>query len=387
MGILIHIKPRGMIMLDSTLLRTRTGTVLLAVSLLSATTIAQDHGEYNWSIMGPIEPERYICYRTADAPVIDGRLDDLCWRQTNWNAPLADIMGQDKPHARFRTLVKMRWDTTNLYLAAELEEPHVWANLTERDSVIFRNNDFEFMIDPDGNGHDYCEVEINALNTVWDLFLHHPYRDGRGAADTSWNIEGMRTAVAVNGTLNDPSDLDIGWTIEIAIPWEALANTGTFSIPRQGDQWRMNFYRAQWNHTVENGVYQRVASEYASSWVWSPIGVNMVHCPEKWGYVQFSELTPGADRFIPDPTAEARLALYTVFYAQREYNIANGSFAGSLEDLMLHFPGGAPVTGLPVLELTEDGYRTSIDVLLADGSIERLILTQAGDIVRGDDTR
>ena len=51
--------------------------------------------------------------------------------------------------------------------------------LTEHDSVIFQDNDFEVFIDPDGDNHNYYEIEINALNTEWDLRLPKPYRDGR----------------------------------------------------------------------------------------------------------------------------------------------------------------------------------------------------------------
>ena len=33
----------------------------------------------------------------------------------------------------------------------------------------------------------------------------------------------MRSAVHVNGTLNDPSDRDKGWTVEFAIPYQSIA--------------------------------------------------------------------------------------------------------------------------------------------------------------------
>ena len=59
--------------------------------------------------------------------------------------------------------------------------------MTERDSVIFRDNDFEVFIDPDGDTHAYYELEINALGTVWDLLLLKPYRDG-GPAINGWDI-------------------------------------------------------------------------------------------------------------------------------------------------------------------------------------------------------
>ena len=53
--------------------------------------------------------------------------------------------------------------TRYFYVAAEMEEPHVWGTLTQHDAVIFQDNDFEVFIDPDGDNHEYYEFEINAL--------------------------------------------------------------------------------------------------------------------------------------------------------------------------------------------------------------------------------
>ena len=113
------------------------------------------------------------------------------------------------------------WNQEFLYILAKIEEPHVWGNLKQRDTVIFYNNDFEVFIDPDGDTHQYMELEINALNTAWDLFLERPYRN-KVKVDNAWNIEGLQSAVSYQGTLNDPSDTDLGWTLEIALPWKAL---------------------------------------------------------------------------------------------------------------------------------------------------------------------
>src|SRR5262249_52033134 len=82
------------------------------------------------------------------------------------------------PGPRSRPGAKMAWADRYLYVAAELEEPHVWATLTDHDAVIFRDNDFEVFIDPDGDNHEYYEIEINALSAEWDLLLDKPYRDG-----------------------------------------------------------------------------------------------------------------------------------------------------------------------------------------------------------------
>ena len=132
-----------------------------------------------------------------------------------------DIEGDAKPKPRCATRMKMLWDDQYLYIAAELEEPHLWATLTEHDSVIFQDNDFEVFLDPDGDNQNYCELELNALNTTWDLLLTKPYRDG-GRAINAWEILGLKTAVHLDGTLNDPRDKDRGWTVEIAWPWKGL---------------------------------------------------------------------------------------------------------------------------------------------------------------------
>ena len=192
-------------------------------------------------------PKGYVCYRTTSPITIDGALADAAWDAAPWTDAFVDIEGDKQPKPRFRTRVKMLWDDEALYIAAELEEPHVWATLTEHDSVIFHDNDFEVFLDPDGDNHLYGELELNALNTTWDLLLTKPYKDG-GKAVNAWEITGLKTAVKINGTLNDPRDKDTGWTLEIKWPWKGLKElSGVAMPPKDGDQWRINFSRVEWD--------------------------------------------------------------------------------------------------------------------------------------------
>jgi hypothetical protein len=167
------------------------------------------------------DPTHYVIYRPSGQIKIDGRLDEPSWQEAAWTRAFGDIEGPEKPEPRYRTVVQMLWDDEFLYIGAYLEEPHLWATLTERDAVIFYDNDFEVFIDPDGDTHEYYELEMNALNTVWDLLLVRPYRDG-GPAVHSWDIQGLRTAVELKGTLNDPADEDKAWTVEAALPHAVL---------------------------------------------------------------------------------------------------------------------------------------------------------------------
>ena len=305
-----------------------------------------------------IEPKGYVCYRAASPLVIDGKLNDEAWKAAPWSDAFVDIEGDRKPRPRHRTRVKMLWDDSYLYIAAELEEPHVWATLTQHDSIIFRDNDFEVFIDPDGDNHLYAELEINALNTTWDLLLPKPYKD-KGRAINAWEIPGLKTAVHVDGTLNDPRDTDRGWSIEIAWPWKSFTELTPWPAPpRDGDQWRINFSRVQWRHEVIEGRYRKVKDGSEDNWVWSPQGVSDMHRPERWGYLQFSTARPGTVAFRPDPDHQVRHLLHRVYYAQRDFRKARGTW-GSLEELRL---ADLPEvkSGQLKLERTSSGFEASL---------------------------
>ncbi|UGQ47307.1 carbohydrate-binding family 9-like protein [Massilia endophytica] len=229
---------------------------------------------------GDAPPPSYECFRTSGPIQVDGRLDDATWERAPWTADFIDIEGGHKPRPRLRTRAKMLWDDHYLYIAAELEEPDVKATLTQRDSAIFKDNNFEVFLKPLPETDSYYELEINALNTGWDLFMPKPYSQG-GKADNSWDIEGLKTAVAVQGSLNKPGDRDHGWTVEIAIPLTAFASRQAVPHPGAGAVWRINFGRMEWAaEKVREGI-----------WVWSAQGVVNMHVPERWGVLRFSDRT------------------------------------------------------------------------------------------------
>ena len=242
---------------------------------------------------GTAQPKRYVAYRAAGDVHVDGRLDDKGWAQAPWSDPFVDIEGDAKPRPTWPTRVKMLWDDQFFYIGAELVEPHIWATYTKHDSVIFHENDFEVFLDPDGDTLDYYEFEINALGTYWDLRLPKPYRNGGKAVD-SWEIPGLKSAVHLDGTLNNPRDTDKSWSVELAFPWRVLKEfTKVAAPPRDGDRWRINFSRVQWAVTPAAGGYTKVPNRKEHNWVWSPQHVIDMHQPEMWGSVQFSAKASG----------------------------------------------------------------------------------------------
>jgi hypothetical protein len=340
---------------------------LLNLALLSP---AQEPPAYasldEWARMKDIVPRHYICRRASGPVVVDGRLDDPAWQNAPWTEDFVDIEGAGKPLPRYRTRAKMLWDDEYLYVGAELEEPHVWATQTRHDSVIFTDPDFEVFIDPNGDSHDYYEFEMNALNTGWDLLLKKPYKDG-GPALNSWDIAGLKTQVSVRGTINNPSDKDEGWTVEIAFPWKALAEyAGVPAPPRDGDQWRIDFSRVEWDVHVENGKYVKAAGKKEDNWVWSPQGVIDMHRPEQWAFLQFSTNTTKPAAFRPDPAFAAKRALQGLYYAQRSFREQAGRWARDLDELSKKTAFRSESIQIE-LKLRPDGYLASATALGPDG--------------------
>lgn len=301
-------------------------------------------------------------YFPTTPPVVDGLLDDPAWATAPWSEPFVDIAGLRRPRPHLDTRMRVGWDDSTFYLAARLEEPDVWATLVTRDTVIFHDNDFEVFLDPDGDTHDYAELEINALGTVWDLLLERPYRDG-GPAVTTWDVAGLRSAVHIDGTLNDARDRDRGWSVELGIPFSALGR----SRPADGEQWRVNFSRVQWAlERTGTGYRKRAGPE--QNWVWSPQGLVNMHLPELWGVVQFG----GSPRPLDDQVE--RWALRRVYYAQRAYHASTGVYstelaAIGLTDLRDHvrltgtgrgYVAGVQTASGDSLLISEDG-RLSLD--------------------------
>lgn len=330
------------------------------------------------SRVGPLEkfiqPRGYVCYRVAGKLKIDGKLNDAAWAKAPWTQDFVDIEGDRKPKPRFRTRVKMLWDDRYFYIAAEMEEPHVWGTLTKHDSVIFHDNDFEVFIDPDGDNHNYGEFEINALNTGWDLLLPKPYKDG-GKAQNSWEIPGLKKAVAIEGTLNKPGDTDRKWTVELAFPWKVLGKLSKRPAPpKEGDQWRVNFSRVEWRHKIVNGKYVKIPKTPEDNWVWSPQGVINMHRPETWGYVQFSKGKIGSTRLRENPDVMARYLLHRVYYAQREFRRKHKRWAKTLKELKLgqlrHKSLASPITMHPdksgftatAVVVSPSGHKTTLTI-------------------------
>ncbi|PWK78507.1 carbohydrate binding protein with CBM9 domain [Mucilaginibacter oryzae] len=294
-------------------------------------------------------PDNYVVRHVKQPPVIDGDVDDAVWQQAKWSADFQDIEGDLKPKPPLQTNVKMLWDDSCLYVAARLYDPQVWATLTHHDDIIYLDNDFEIFIDPLNSTHNYYEIEVNALNTIFDLFLTRPYRNG-GTAVTGWDAHGLRSAVKIQGTLNNTADTDQGWTVEMAIPFTALHDGFSKVKMKHGTLWRINFSRVEYDTRVVNGKNVKLKDAGGRdlpehNWVWSNQGLIAMHYPERWGYLLFSDHEADDVTFGMPYAEEQKKYLWLIYYKQKEWQTAHHEYALSLKKL--HIAPQITITGYP----------------------------------------
>ncbi len=277
-----------------------------------------------------VKPKSYLVPKAKEALIIDGVANESAWKNASFTDPFIDIEGVKSP--KYLTQAKMLWDENYLYVYADMEEPHIWGYLKQRDTIIFYNNDFEVFIAPSGTTYNYGEIEINSLDTVWDLLLNRPYRDG-GKANNHWNLDELKSAVHIEGSINDPSDTDTLWSVEMAIPMPALIElkNDPKTLPKEGEQWRINFSRVEWDFELEGNSYYRKKDKEGNflpeyNWVWSNQKVINMHEPEKWGYLQFTHDSIAEEKSFK---ADENMLMKQVAYA-----LFRNTKSGQLKDLL-----------------------------------------------------
>lgn len=322
---------------------------IFCCGLLQARNLSSDRLQKVYKDSMPVDipvgllktPKTYNAPMASAPIVIDGDLSDLGWQKVPWSECFSDIAGNsvlknvriDGQAQILPTRIKMCWDGEYLYIAAQLTEPDLWATLQKRDAIIYNDNDFEVFFSTATSSDSYYELEINQLGTVLDLIMTRPYRNG-GQALIHWDLNGLKSAVKLHGTLNNSADKDSGWTVEMAIPYKGVLAFAQRN-PQVGDYWRINFSRVQWDaHSTASG-YQRSASNGRPlpehNWVWSPQGIVNMHAPDRWGYLFF--VKDSTQKQVLPMIELQKATLWKIYYAEQYAYARHHKFALTLAAL------------------------------------------------------
>jgi hypothetical protein len=368
----------------------------------AAAAAATDAFEYepHWKLHPLVYTAQRAPLSSSLRNTINGDVFKPIWQSVPWSDAFGDIQGDysgehsdsntepTNEERRRNTLVgetrfKALFDDEYLYIAALLQPPTAFENLptiatfTQRNSPIYQvDSDFEVFVDAYGTNFDYKELEVNALNTVWNLCLDKPYENGgcehsgRVANYSASNndshyyeVSNQITATRVwRGRLNDiETGQGATWSVEVAWSLSDLAQTvypratknGAPLQPKQQHQlpcvWRINF--------------SRVERQGRINWTWQPQikwdaaqrryrGLVNMHLPDAWGYLVLNttstttsttatndlEQTSSSSSSNPpwrDAHWPAKLTALTVYYALHEYCAQHGTYTNVLADLVV----------------------------------------------------
>jgi hypothetical protein len=181
----------------------------------------------------------YTVFRAGGPVRVDGKLDEPAW----FAAPSAELreFPWHQSGTKESTVVKLLWDDDNLYVGVVARDAHITARHTQRDGRIAEDDCFEIMLAPDPDRPNvYFNLEWNVIGGLVDNFRPNGPNKFRAP---KWDAEGVRIAGVFEGSLNDDTDTDSHWVVEVAIPFRNFAAQARSIPPRAGSHWNANFNR------------------------------------------------------------------------------------------------------------------------------------------------
>lgn len=230
-------------------------------------------------------------------PVLDGKLDDACWRQAESEDGFARLLAEAKQPTH-GTQFRVAYDKTSVYVSIECaRDPsrEVTAVHTERDSAVFDDDCLELFLDTKFDRTTYVHLAFNSRGVQYDAEGYNRAWDG------SWRVE-CRVASAT-------------WMAEVALPFETVQST-----PESGQLWGLNVCRNTWI-----GPDRELTA-------WSDTGTTF-HAPHRFGQLVFGSLLEAMRRFSSRQATKLR---EQVRHTQPLLDQAVGTPAGthSVQDLV-----------------------------------------------------
>lgn len=242
----------------------------LEMSVASAPSAAADVADEAPAAPRVRPPPTLVVEHAGEELTIDGLLEEASWQRAPRTSAFVNTL--DGSRSPLRATARLLWDDDNLYVAFEVADDFLQNTLTARDAHLWEQDAVEIMIDPDGDGRDYFEIQVAPTGHIFDT-RYDTRRQPQPIGHVDWNPN-IVAAVSLEGTVND-QEADTGWKAEIAIPWDAFGEG--VDRPQGGTIWRANLYVMDLR---SGGGGQRTAG-------WSPTMERDFHVPARFGRLSF----------------------------------------------------------------------------------------------------
>lgn len=222
----------------------------LSTGFLQAQTESQTSPESEKKLSLGEQPIFHVS-KAKESIAVDGKMNEASWKRTEERG-FDYFYRADQPDDAQRTTLRMLWDETNLYLFYQMEDKFLTARETKRDGQPYFDDCAEiFFITVPESLDTHIGFELNLYKASNDfVFFNDFYKDKDGILKT-FNPE-FQVEVTYEGTLNDNSDQDVGWTMEIAIPLSTFDGLGKFFPVKAGNRWAFLAVRQDRNDSEGN---------------------------------------------------------------------------------------------------------------------------------------
>ncbi len=240
----------------------------ILMTCLVGSTYAKDAGEI------------FKVSKASQAIQIDGKLD-AAWQGTEV-CLLEHFYKDESASDRQKGTVRMLWDEENLYVFLACEDRFITARETQRDGQPYFDDCHEIFLIPVTAPLDmHFGFELNLYKASNDFIFLTNFYEGSMVALKSYNPE-FEVEVTVDGSINDNSDIDQGYTMELAIPLKLFVGVDSFAPVAPGNSWAFQALRQDRNDPTGN---RRSTSTLFPLLEDRP----SVHEPDSFGLLEFVE--------------------------------------------------------------------------------------------------
>lgn len=224
--------------------------------------------------------ETLAVYKAEEQIMIDGKGDELSWKKATAYS-FDHFYNVEKPDDRQLSQVKMLWSEENLFFLFQLEDKYITAREKSRDGQPYFDDCAEIFLIPSEEKIDmHLGYEVNLYKASNDFVFLNDMLKGQHLVVKSFNPE-FEVAATVDGTMNDNSDIDKGWTMEFAIPLKNFHINGPITHVKPGVKWAFLALRQDRNDAE--------GDRRSTSTLFKLRKDENVHNPKSFGFMQFIE--------------------------------------------------------------------------------------------------
>jgi AraC-like DNA-binding protein len=188
------------------------------------------------ALFAPLMAQQDITIPYTPIPMsIDGHLDE-------WTLPL-EIKHTSRPAYRNQVASGLYWDSEHLYAAFKVSDSQLCVNATgDNNARLYLNDAVEIYIDGKNDSRDKMDlndyqllISLTGEKTVFKGDKQQIQHGSHVPKDHEGTNIVVQTKSNIIGTINDTTDLDSEYSLEIAVPWSAIG-----IIPKEGFEFRID---------------------------------------------------------------------------------------------------------------------------------------------------